>query len=110
MPLYEDLVRRGLPARVRARKFRRDDQRVRELAGILRRAEAGEVSIRRCAWCGRFEVGDEWLHLEAIGEGQLTIAFALLERATHGICPECQEQELRRSEAGRVYLDDQQRR
>jgi predicted RNA-binding Zn-ribbon protein involved in translation (DUF1610 family) len=108
MPLYEDLARRAVDASARSASLHRDARLIRDLAEILRRAHAGQVSIRRCAWCSRFDVGGEWLYLEAVGEGQLTIAISLLERATHGICPDCQDTELRRSEAGRAYLVDRQ--
>jgi hypothetical protein len=104
MPLFEDLVRRALSARTRAGNRTRDSQRVRGLAEILRDAEAGTVSIRRCAWCERFNVGGEWLHLDAIGTGERTISAHLLERASHGICPDCFERELEQTDAGRAYL------
>lgn len=106
MPLYEDLVRRAVEAGERAGELRRDARMIKDLAQILRRADAGEVSVRRCSWCGRFQVGPEWLHLEAIGRGQQQIRTSLLERATHGICPECQARELARSAAGRTYLQE----
>jgi predicted RNA-binding Zn-ribbon protein involved in translation (DUF1610 family) len=109
MPLYEDLVRRAVDASAHSGSLHRDSRLIRDLAQILRDAHNGEVSIRRCSWCGRFDVGREWLYLEAIGEGQLTIAISLLERATHGICPDCQERELGRSEAGRAYLERRKR-
>ena len=56
---------------------------------MLRRARSGEVNIRRCAWCERFQIGQEWLHLKAIASGQLQITEDLMDRATHGICDEC---------------------
>jgi hypothetical protein len=109
MPLYLDLVRRAVAARVRAGAQTRDSQRIGQLAQILRDAEAGKISIRRCAWCDRFDVGGEWLQLEAIGSGEEMISAHLLDRATHGICPECQEKELSRSAAGRDYLLNRRR-
>jgi hypothetical protein len=104
VPLYEDLIRRAMEARDRAESLHRDAGRVRDLAQILRDAHQGHVSIRRCAWCDRFEVGGEWLHLEAIGAGQTRIASSLLERASHGICDECFEREIRRR--GSVVPDE----
>ena len=56
---------------------------------LLRKAELGESSIRRCAWCDRFEVGGEWLELDVIGSGTTQIRTELMERATHGICDDC---------------------
>jgi hypothetical protein len=107
MPLYLDLVRRAVAARTGPRE--RGARRIEQLAQILRDAEAGKVSIRRCAWCERFQVGREWLHLDAIGSGEQTISAHLLERATHGICPECFKKELKRSAAGRTYLSERSR-
>lgn len=89
-------MRRALEATTRAEGLVVDAQRISELSAKLRAARGGAVSIRRCAWCGRFEVGEEWLHLEAIGSGQQNIRVALLERATHGICPDCFQEEASR--------------
>lgn len=89
MSLYEDLVRRALEAKARSDGLILDARRVSDLSAKLRAARAGEVSIVRCAWCDRFNIGEEWLHLESIGEGQLNVRAELLQRATHGICPEC---------------------
>jgi hypothetical protein len=97
VPLYDDLVRRAMEAEQEAKRIRRDSMRVEALAQILRDALAGKVSIRRCAWCERFDVGGEWLHLDAIGDGQQQIAASLLARATHGICPHCFDREMRTS-------------
>jgi hypothetical protein len=70
------------------------------LAQLLREAAHGAVSIVRCAWCGRLKVGEEWLHLEAIGSGQQQISSSLVARASHGICPGCfAEQERLRERA-----------
>jgi hypothetical protein len=89
VPLYEDLVRRAVAAQERAASTNADSQRIRDLAATLRDAQAGRTLLRRCAWCDRFQVGDAWLHLEAIGGGQQQITASLRERATHGICPDC---------------------
>ena len=97
MPLYEDLVSRAVAAKEEASRLGRDSGRVRALAQILRDAAGGRVSIRRCAWCERFDIGGEWLHLEAVGRGQQRIATSLLERATHGICDDCLEKHKRRA-------------
>src|SRR5215471_8601933 len=101
MPLYADLARRAVEAAEQAGSLRRDSRRIKYLAQILRCANAGQVSIRRCAWCDRYQVGGEWLHLEAIGAGQTRIRTSLHERATNGICPDCFDREIRRTRAGR---------
>lgn len=101
MPLYEDLVRRAVDARARAGTLHRDSRLIQHLARILRDANAGQVSIRRCAWCERYEIGGEWLHLAAIGAGQQRIAASLLDKATHGICPDCLHEQLERSKPPR---------
>jgi hypothetical protein len=105
MPQYEELARRALEAQQRAASLSADAARARELASQLRRAHKGEIVLRRCAWCGRLAVAGEWLHLEAIGEGQQRIATSLLERATSGICPECFARESEAAEAKRGRPD-----
>jgi hypothetical protein len=89
VPLYEDLVRRAVAAHERAASAHAASQQIRDLAAVLRAAQAGRTLLRRCAWCGRFQIGDEWLHLEAIGHGQQQITASLRAKATHGICPDC---------------------
>jgi hypothetical protein len=89
VPLYEDLVRRALRAGQRPGERRRNAERVRALARILRDADTGQVAIVRCAWCDRLKLEQEWLHLDAIGDGQQQIKTSLLERVSHGICPDC---------------------
>ena len=89
MALYEDLVARALAAQERARCLSVDAARVSRLSCVLREARAGRTMLLHCAWCGRLEVGDEWLRLEAIGSGQTRIAEQLVRQSTHGICPEC---------------------
>jgi hypothetical protein len=89
VPLYEDLVARALAAQVRARSLTADAARVSSLARVLREARAGKTMLLHCAWCGRLEVGDEWLRLGAIGSGQTRIAEQLVRQSTHGICPDC---------------------
>jgi hypothetical protein len=69
---------------------------------VLRRARAGEILLRQCAWCGRFDVRGEWLDLEEIGEGQHWDTAKLLEHTTSGICPACFEQQAEDVEAARL--------
>jgi hypothetical protein len=38
--------------------------------------------VLKCAWCGRYRAGDDWVELE--GDEAPDAA-----RVTHGICPEC---------------------
>jgi hypothetical protein len=89
VPEYEDLVRRALSAQSEASALLTDSRRIRDLAQLLRDAEVGERLLLHCAWCDRLEVGGEWLHLEAIGHGQLRIHASVIDHSTHGICPEC---------------------
>jgi hypothetical protein len=102
VPLYEDLVRRALQAHTHAAALRTDSRRIRDLAVLLREAHAHHRLLRHCAWCGRLEVGGEWLHLEAIGSGQQQIATSLIEGSTHGICPGCLQRALVEVEAERA--------
>lgn len=102
MPEYEDLVARALAAQERARSLTVDAARVSSLARILREAGAGSTMLVHCAWCGRLEVGDEWLGLSAIGSGQTRIAERIVRRSTHGICPDCFERVSREAAASRA--------
>ena len=102
MPMYEDLVRRTLAAQERARSLSADAARVSRLARILREARQEEEMLVHCAWCGRLEVGEEWLGLEAIGTGQTRIADEFVRRSTHGICPDCFERVSQDAEAHRL--------
>ena len=103
MRLYEDLVRRALAAREHARSLAVDAARVSSLSRSLREARAGETMLVHCAWCGRVEIGDEWLRLEAIGTGQARIAEQVVRRSSHGICPECFGRVSRDVEAHRLH-------
>lgn len=89
MPLYEDLVVRALAAQEQARSLTVEAARVSRLSRVLREARAGKAMLLHCAWCGRLEVGNEWLRLEAVGSGQTRIADDLVRQSTHGICPDC---------------------
>jgi hypothetical protein len=102
VPEYEDLVARALEAQERARSLTVDASRVSRLARILREAGSGGAMLVHCAWCGRIQVGDEWLELTAIGTGQTRIAEQLVRRSTHGICPDCFERVSRDVEASRA--------
>ena len=95
-------MRRALEAQERAAALGVDAQRMRELSSLPRRAHSGDVLLRHCAWCGRLEVGGEWLQLEALGERQRLITRALIEGSTHGICPECFSAVSAEADAGRV--------
>lgn len=91
MPLYKELVRRALAARERAEDAPEDSCRVRELAQLLRQASAGKTLLVHCAWCGRLQVGEEWLDLAADcdGDGSLELNDSLIFKSSHGICPDC---------------------
>lgn len=104
--LYEDLIRRAIEAKEQSASIAQDSARILGLARILRTARNGEVSIRRCAWCERYQIGEEWLHLNAIGTGQMLMTKDLLDRATHGICADCLAREKERSAKARVAHTD----
>jgi hypothetical protein len=89
MPLFEELVRRTLGARERAGAAQKDSRRVRKLAQLLRDATAGKTLLLHCAWCGKLQVGEEWLELAADKEGGPEITASLIRKSSHGICPEC---------------------
>lgn len=92
MPEFVALMERALQAAQRSDSLARESLRLRSLTQQLRAAWAGDGLLLRCAWCGRFKIGDEWLHLEAVGEREQRIAHRLLDNATHGICGDCFEQ------------------
>lgn len=100
--VYEDLVARALAAQKRASFLSHDAARVAKLARVLREARAGGTLLLHCAWCGRLEVGGEWLRLEAIGTGQTRIAEQLVRHSTHGICADCFERVTHEAEAQRA--------
>ncbi len=100
--MYEDLVTRALGAQERARALSADAARVTQLVRILREARAGGQLLLHCAWCQKLQVGDEWLRLDAIGNGQTRIAEQLVWQSTHGICPECYERVRSEAEAERT--------
>jgi hypothetical protein len=95
VPSDDDVVRRASEATTHSEEVMAHARRVLQLSRILRAARDGEVAICRCAWCDRFKVGDEWLHLDDIGRGQQHIRTTLLKRASHGICPECFDEQIR---------------
>ena len=97
MPELEALVRWALRAHERSEALALDSQRVRPSRRLLRQAGAGETLLLRCAWCQRLCVGDEWLHLVAVGTQEQHIASALTEGATHGICPTCFKAQMSRA-------------
>ena len=101
MPQYEDLTRRAMVAGAHADLLQTESRRIVGLAQVLRDAHAGRVLLLRCAWCDRFRVDEEWLHLEAIGKGQQQITSSLRARATHGICSDCFRREQWAAERGR---------
>jgi hypothetical protein len=88
MPLFEELVRRAIALR-ETETAQADSGRVRELARLLRDAEAQRTMLVHCAWCGRLQVGEEWLDLAAEATESLEISESLIRKSSHGICPDC---------------------
>jgi hypothetical protein len=104
MPLYEELAQRALNVRDEATRVRADSRRARELARLLREAHRGQRLLVHCAWCNRLKVGDEWLQLEQGAAGALlVIARSLLQRSSHGICPDCFERVNEQAAADRAH-------
>jgi len=101
MPLFLELVRRAIAARERAEGAQTDSRRLQKLAQLLRQANAGKTLLIHCAWCGRLQVGDEWLDLANDGERSLDIADSLIRKSSHGICPHCFERVSADAEAER---------
>ena len=42
--------------------------------------------VRRCAWCGRFSLGEGWMAEAALPQ---FVPGRAIEGATHTICPDC---------------------
>ena len=102
MSLQKELAREVWEASARAEDAVRTAKHLCDLSARMRTARHGEVSLCRCAWCGRLKIGEEdaWLRVEEIGRGQLRISASLLRSASHGICPDCfREQIARRGSA-----------
>jgi len=77
----------------RARKALESAQEGVEEADVLAHLSASlaeERLLSRCAWCGRYRAGEQWI--------VIADSAAPLQRAgsTHGICPDCLT-DLRRS-------------
>jgi len=49
-------------------------------------AKDRDAMVRHCAWCGRLSFGERWLEAE---RAPRFLVGRLVERATHGICPDC---------------------
>ena len=94
MPDFDDLVQRALEAQAQSRVLLDQATRRRTLAGALREAYYSEAMLVRCAWCGSIKAEDEWLHLQALSESQRWIVRRLRERASHGICPSCLDEQM----------------
>jgi hypothetical protein len=75
------LLDRAHEAIERAAQIQRGSQVLVEISAALRE---GRLTAR-CAWCGRYRVGGEWVLVEAMP------ALATFAAATHGICEECLE-------------------
>jgi hypothetical protein len=84
----------------RANRSSDDSEQLRRrahlLRGFLRRSREAGVLHRRCAWCGRIEIEDEFVRIEDVLSQGLPERQSA--RATDSICPECLERTLR--EAG----------
>jgi hypothetical protein len=42
--------------------------------------------VKRCAWCGRIELGDHWT---STTELPALLPREVRDRISHGICPDC---------------------
>jgi len=97
--LFSELVEQ---ARAAAREVRRvageardvgeSSRQARRRSELLRRfllqwQSNPDYLIRRCAWCGRLAVGDEFVHPRDFLRGD--VPARVQEHATHGICPDC---------------------
>ncbi len=81
--------------------YRRVRLAVREAEQVVARSQAltsmrrllGErLLVRRCAWCGRFSLGEEWM---SDGDLPRFVPEWMVDSATHTICPACEERLVR---------------
>ena len=61
-----------------------------EVLAHLSEALVDDELLRRCAWCGRYHIGERWL---TVAGPASPLRWG---RLTHGICPDCVDN-LRRS-------------
>lgn len=106
------LVRAGEAARAAAASTDRSAEasgtaerlhrRTRLLRDFVRRGREDRARLlRRCAWCGRVQVGgDEFVAPEEFLDGELPERDR--ERATHSICPDCLDREQRNADTTRA--------
>lgn len=93
-PPREEEVVRALYRRVRlaAREAERVVARSQALASMRRVLGDESMLVRRCAWCNRFTLGDEWM---AEAELPRFVPKRAVEEATHTICADCESRLVR---------------
>lgn len=88
MEPLEDAFVLALYRRVRhaVREADRAVARAHTLAA-MHRVLGERLPVRRCAWCGRFSHGEEWMD-----EAELPrfVPKRAVDAATHTICPDCE--------------------
>lgn len=78
--MYEDLLTRASRAATRAARLVRASRLLVQTSDALRR----DAAATRCAWCGRFHVGEHWLGIDEVP------GFPPRDvDSTHTICPHC---------------------
>ena len=50
-----------------------------------------EGLLVRCAWCGRYSLGSEWLEEDDLPSASGAGRKLQEEQVTHSICPDCSE-------------------
>jgi hypothetical protein len=66
--------------------------RARALASLRRVLGDTELLVRRCAWCGSFSLGGDWMPDSDLPQ---FVPASAVEAATHTICPRCEERLVR---------------
>jgi hypothetical protein len=61
-------------------------ERAQTLVASRRIVADDEALATRCAWCGRLELGEQWL---LPIDAPLFVGAGLHDRTTHGICSDC---------------------
>ncbi|MBV8257712.1 MAG: hypothetical protein JO073_07830 [Actinobacteria bacterium] len=88
----EAALRRRLMHRARAAVAAAEAavSRSRVVTAGVRLARQPEGMLRRCAWCGRVTLGEEWV--DGDEAERLTSRRGTALPASHTICPDCTEQ------------------
>jgi hypothetical protein len=79
----------GARARAAVEAARRTVAESEVIATVLRLQRDEEGLLVRCAWCGRYSLGDEWLVENEVRQRWGLEDKFQADQITHSICPDC---------------------